>query len=100
MLLARHRAIDHLLDRAIADGRVGQVIEIAAGLSPRGWRFTERHQDLTYLEADLPDMAARKRAILAEVGPESPRHRVVDVDALADVGPTSIAAIAATLDPA
>src|SRR5262245_8502192 len=67
MLLARHRVIDHLLERAIAAGRVSQVIEIAAGLSPRGWRFTRDHGDaITYVEADLPDMAARKRAILAE----------------------------------
>ena len=38
-LLARHRAIDLLLERAIDDGGVTQVIEVAAGLSPRGWRF-------------------------------------------------------------
>ena len=36
-LLARHRAIDALLDQAISSGAVGQVIEVAAGLSPRGW---------------------------------------------------------------
>src|SRR5437016_178999 len=55
MLLARHRVIDHLLERAIADGRIGQIVEIAAGLSPRGWRFAGRHGDaITYVEADLP----------------------------------------------
>src|SRR5262249_15013376 len=42
-LLARHRLIDRLLDAAIDRGEVTQVIEIAAGLSPRGWRFTRNH---------------------------------------------------------
>jgi O-methyltransferase involved in polyketide biosynthesis len=101
MLLARHRLIDHLLERAIAAGKVSQVIEIAAGLSPRGWRFAERHRDaITYVEADLPDMAERKRGILAGAGGETAHHRVVEIDALAEDGPASIAGLAGTLDPA
>jgi len=100
LLLARHRVIDHMLEAAIASGRVGQVVEVAAGLSPRGWRFAERHGDaITYVEADLPGMAAQKRAILARLGGESPRHRVVELDALADAGPGSIAQVVAGLDP-
>src|ERR1700716_2463835 len=50
-LLARHRAPDELLERAVADGRVAQVVEVAAGLSPRGARFTRRHPELRYVEA-------------------------------------------------
>src|SRR4051812_25543346 len=42
-LLARHRVIDQQLEAAIADGRVSQVVELAAGLSPRGWRLTLEH---------------------------------------------------------
>ena len=58
-LLARHRAIDALLERAIEEHGVTQVVEVASGLSPRGWRFTTRYGDrLTYVEADLPEMAA------------------------------------------
>lgn len=99
-LLARHQAIDARLEAAITDGRVGQVLEIAAGLSPRGWRFTERHPELHYVEADLPGMAARKRAALARIG-RPPGHRVVELDALAADGPSSLAAVAAAeLDPA
>ena len=61
-LLARHRAIDALLERAIERGEVSQVIEVACGLSPRGWRFAQRYGDrIVYVEADLPAMAARKR---------------------------------------
>ena len=99
-LLARHRAIDALLERAIERGEVSQVIEVACGLSPRGWRFAKRHGDrLLYVEADLPEMAARKRAALERMGSLGERHRVVEIDALQDDGPGSIAAVAAELDP-
>jgi O-methyltransferase involved in polyketide biosynthesis len=98
-LLARHRAIDARLERAIEAGEVSQVIEVAAGLSPRGWRFVKRHERLVYVEADLPDMAARKRAALERMGSLADRHRVCEVDALReDDGPGSLAAVAAELD--
>lgn len=101
MLLARHRLIDALLEEAIVSGEVGQVLEIACGLSPRGHRFTARHgHALGYVEADLPAMAARKREALGRIGETRPRHRVVEIDATAGSGPTSLDAIAATLDPA
>ena len=41
-LLARHRAIDALLIDAVEHHGVTQVIEIAAGMSARGWRFANR----------------------------------------------------------
>jgi O-methyltransferase involved in polyketide biosynthesis len=98
-LLARHRAIDALLERAIDRDGVTQVIELACGLSPRGWRFTRRYGDrLTYIEADLPDMAARKRQALAQMGSLGDRHRVCDVDALQDDGQGSLTNLAAELD--
>jgi O-methyltransferase involved in polyketide biosynthesis len=101
MLLARHRLIDLRLQQAIDAGQISQVIEVAAGLSPRGWRFTQRYgAALTYVEADLPNMVARKRGILARLGGETAHHRVAEVNALVDLGPTSIAALTATLDPA
>ncbi len=97
-LLARHRAIDALLGAAIEDHGVSQVIEVAAGLSPRGWRFACRYPALTYVEADLPAMAERKRRALRRIGTLGDRHRVEDLDALADDGPASLAAVAAGLD--
>ena len=98
-LLARHRLIDHLLEQAIEDGRVSQVLEIAAGLSPRGWRFARCHGDrLTYVEGDLPEMADLKRGILDRAG-AGDNLRVLDLDALRERGPGSVAAIAETLDP-
>lgn len=100
MLLARHRLIDLRLQQAIDAGEISQVIEVAAGLSPRGWRFASRYGDrITYVEADLPAMVARKRAILARLG-SSRHHRVTEVNALSDLGPSSIAALCSDLDPA
>jgi O-methyltransferase involved in polyketide biosynthesis len=97
-LLARHQAIDRLLERAIETHGITQVVEIAAGLSARGWRFTSRYPELTYVEADLPDMAARKRRSLARINGQPHRHRIVDLDALKDSGPGSLPFLADTLD--
>ena len=84
---------------AISAGTVSQVVEIAAGMSPRGWRFTARHgAGLTYVEADLPAMAARKRRALERIGTLGPHHRVVALDALRDGGPASLPALADELD--
>ncbi len=100
-LLARHRAIDTLLERAIERDAVTQVIEVAAGLSPRGWRFAERYGErLVYVEADLPEMAERKRAALERMGSLGEHHRVREVDALRDdEGPGGLAAVLAELEP-
>jgi O-methyltransferase involved in polyketide biosynthesis len=99
-LLARHRAIDELLERAIERDGVTQVVEVAAGLSPRGWRFARRYGErLVYVEADLPDMAARKREALERMGSLGEGHRVREMDALRDdEGPGSLAAVTAELD--
>lgn len=99
-LLARHRAIDAVLGRAIEQHGIRQVIEVAAGLSPRGWRFARRYgAELTYVEADLPGMAERKRRALERIGSLGEHHRVHELDALADAGPESLAAVSAELDP-
>lgn len=98
-LLARHRAIDSMLQEAIDDRGVTQVIEVAAGMSGRGLRFATRYGErLLYIEADLPDMAASKRRALAAIGALSRHHRVQELDALRDRGPHSLAQIAKGLD--
>lgn len=99
MMLARHRGIDAVLERAIADGRITQVIELAAGLSARGWRIKQRHPALVYVETDLPAMAATKRSLLAGATLLSANHRVAELDVLRADGAGSLAAVAATLDP-
>jgi O-methyltransferase involved in polyketide biosynthesis len=100
LLLARHRIIDSTLDDLIRGG-VSQVVEVACGMSPRGWRFTKQFGErLTYIEADLPAMAQRKRDALARMGSLTDRHRVVDLDVLQEDGPGSLEALLETLDPA
>lgn len=99
LLLARHRVIDALLADAIEAGGVSQVVELACGMSPRGWRFGERYGDrVTYVEADLPQMARRKARALERMGAQSRRHRVVEADVLRDDGALSLAAVCSTLD--
>jgi O-methyltransferase involved in polyketide biosynthesis len=99
LLLARHRIIDAQLDELIQGG-VSQVIEAACGMSPRGWRFSERYGDrLTYIEADLPAMAQRKREALARMGSLDDHHRVADLDVLVDGGPGSLESLVETTDP-
>lgn len=99
-LMARHSTIDRLLTRAIEEDGLTQVIEVACGLSPRGWRFASRYGDrLTYVETDLPDMAELKREALSKMGSLSERHRVEVLDALSDDGPESLASVAGRLDP-
>jgi O-methyltransferase involved in polyketide biosynthesis len=95
LLLQRHLIIDALLERAVSAGLVGQVVEVAAGLSARGWRFTRRYPGLRYLEADLPHMAARKRALLDRIGDTSPALLTVAVDALCDDGPLALTRVCA-----
>jgi O-methyltransferase involved in polyketide biosynthesis len=96
-LLARHKAIDVLLTKAIEQDGVTQVLEVAAGLSPRGLRFHDRYgRRLTYVEADLPNMAARKERALARADSLSPGHRVAALDVLSEGG---LEALAAELDP-
>ena len=93
MLLQRHKIIDHLLAREIDAGRVGQVLELAAGMSGRGVRFTRRYgsSGLRYVEGDLPAMAERKRGRLSAAGLDRPGHDVVAIDVLTDEGPMSLA---------
>lgn len=83
-LLQRHILIDHLLEQALIKHPDLQVVEIACGLSPRGARFCERYPNLTYIEADLPDMAKQKNKLLRKVNASSDRHYAVALDFFAD----------------
>lgn len=97
MLLSRHELIDGILERAIASGAVGQVVEVAAGLSPRGLRFSRRFPELRYVEGDLRGMCAKKRERLGRAGLSRPNHHVVPMNALADIGEDAIGRVATEL---
>lgn len=85
-LLQRHLIIDHLIDRAIRNRGITQVLEIACGMSPRGIRLRQQHPLLHMVEADLPDMAARKALRLMATGRLGDHHQVTPIDILADYG--------------
>ncbi len=78
-LRQRHRLIDRQLDQFLAAHPDGQVLEIASGLSPRGWRYRQKYPNLVYVEADLPDMAAAKRSALQQIENPPPRIEAVDL---------------------
>ena len=100
VLLERHRIIDHFLTEAVEKEGVTQVLEIAAGLSPRGLRFARRYPELTYLEGDLPGMSARKAKLVATRGLGLPNLHFAPVDAFARGGSLSLeACVDARFDP-
>lgn len=70
-LKLRHRLIDQRLKELIAQHPDLQIIEIAAGLSPRGWRFRQKYPAISYIEVDLPAMAAIKREALQPIEPDA-----------------------------
>ncbi len=81
-LRQRHTLIDRQLDRLLDQHPDLQILEIAAGLSPRGWRYRQKYPNLRYVEADLPEMAQAKRVALASI--ESPPPQIEAVDLFAD----------------
>jgi len=93
-LLQRHHLIDHLLRDAIENKGVTQVLEIACGLSPRGYRFREQYPDLNYVEADLPDMAARKHRLLSTEQRLNDKHRVVPLNIFSTEGVDALETVA------
>lgn len=68
-LKQRHTMLDTHLEQLVQQYPNLQVLEIACGLSPRGWWFRQHHPDICYRELDLPDMAAKKQAALQQIEP-------------------------------
>ena len=76
-LFVRHYAIEARL-REI---RPTCIVEIGAGLSPRGLAFASADPDLRYVEADLPNMVAAKRSAMRGFQPP-PNYFLGPVDLL------------------
>lgn len=101
-LLQRHLMIDHLLRRDIEEKGLKQVLEIGCGFSPRGFKFMQEYGPggLKYVEADLPAMAAEKKAILEKAGLRMPEHKVICCNILETGGEFSLeSAITRHFDP-
>lgn len=95
VLVQRHLLMDHLLEQLIREAGVSQVLEIASGMSPRGYRFRRRFPDLTYVETDIPKMAQRKRRELAAMGCLDDRHRVCPLDVFHTEGDRALETVVA-----
>lgn len=78
-LKQRHAMIDQHLDQLIAQHPNLQVLEIACGLSPRGWNFRSKHPEIDYRELDLPDMAKMKTQALQQIDQQSPEVLTADI---------------------
>lgn len=100
-LLQRHSVIDYQLEQLIQEEGVEQVLELACGLSPRGYRLKQKYPQLHYIEGDLPSMAQRKHKLLRTlgVGAES-HHQVLACNILEQHGSQSIQSLLQQFDPA
>lgn len=92
-LLQRHLIINHLVEKAIEEEGVTQILEIACGMSPRGTRYCKQFENLTYIETDLPGMAARKHRLLSSQGELSARHQVVPLSIFSEQGSDSLESV-------
>lgn len=101
MLLQRHRIIDHRIDWLVRHQGVSQILEIACGYSPRGYKLSRKYPQLKYIEADLPPMAQRKRELLQQHRGFGPDHQVINCDVFAGGAPHGLDYIMShILDPA
>jgi len=78
-LKQRHTMLDHDLEKLIQEHPDLQVLEIACGLSPRGWWFRQHYPSITYRELDLPDMAQTKQNALQQIEKNAPEILSVDL---------------------
>jgi len=78
-LKQRHTMLDHHLEKLIQENPDLQVLEIACGLSPRGWWFRQHYPSITYRELDLPNMAQTKQNALQQIEKNPPEILSVDL---------------------
>lgn len=95
-LMQRHLVLDHLVEQAIAEG-YEQIVELAAGLSSRGYLIKQAHPSIHYVEGDLPGMSARKADLLDQLG-RQPGHITQPCNILDESGAYSIESLLAGLD--
>ena len=95
-LLQRHFVLDHLVEQAIDEG-FEQIVELAAGLSSRGYLIKQAHPHVHYVEGDLPGMSARKAGLLDALG-RPVGHVTQPCNILDESGSHSIEALLSCLD--
>ena len=87
--------LDHLLSELIEQG-AEQIVELAAGLSPRGFRIGEKHAH--HLHRNRPTWHGCKKSALLKSLKRPERHRATACNILADAGEDSISGILNSLD--
>lgn len=78
-LKTRHTLLDDHLTQLIQQYPDLQVLEIAAGLSPRGWWFRSHYPMIDYRELDLPNMAETKQMALMQISNAQPEVLSADL---------------------
>lgn len=78
-LTVRHSLIDSRIEYYLSKNPDVQIVEFAAGLSPRGWRFLQKYEQLRYIEIDLADMSALKEQRAAHLPRPIPEFYSADV---------------------
>lgn len=89
-LLQRHQLIDRELVSLIQQHPDLQILELACGLSPRGWRIHKKYPYIHYVEADLTGMAQQKHALLQKVDSLDSKHKVSICNILTENSPDSL----------
>lgn len=78
-LEARYKLVDKLL---LSTG-ITQVVELAAGIAPRGINLAGSHPEMKYVELDLPGVIKEKEGLIASMGITTPANlSIVSGDAL------------------
>jgi O-methyltransferase involved in polyketide biosynthesis len=72
-LEARYKLVDNLIE---ASGMT-QVIELAAGIAPRGLNLATKNLGMNYVELDLPGVIDEKQAILASTSLVQPPNLTI-----------------------
>jgi O-methyltransferase involved in polyketide biosynthesis len=81
------RARYHCMNSVVSERKVHQVLEIAAGISPRGLHWSREHPGTVYVESDLPILMREKakairNAILSDPVPKRGVLHCCGLDAL------------------
>lgn len=96
-LLQRHHVLDHLVEQYIEQG-YEQIVELAAGLSSRGYLLKKKYPQLLYVEGDLPGMSQRKAELLDKLG-RADNHITRPCNILSPEGKLSLEELLADFDP-
>ncbi|MCP5173534.1 MAG: class I SAM-dependent methyltransferase [Moraxellaceae bacterium] len=94
-LLQRHQLLDRELHQLLGQHPDLQILELACGLSPRGWRVNQEYPQHLYIEADLHGMANRKQALLTQLDAINDNHKVTVCNILIEESDDSLEALLA-----